>query len=72
MVVGIAEAPRELSEFSPEFFTNSPQYMNTKIANFDFCGAIRNELDQWNVQPGNVILLYPLTSTFTFTITMYK
>ena len=56
MVAGIAEALRELSEFSPEFFTNSPQYMNAKIANFDFCGAIRNELDQWNVQPWNIIL----------------
>ena len=28
--------------------------------------AISNELDQWSLQPWNVILIYPLTLIFTF------
>ena len=42
------------------FFTNCAQHMN---ANF----VIRNEIDQWNLEPWNIIVLNPQTSNFTLT-----
>ena len=57
-----------------EFFTNCPQIKKANIlCQLHFSCVIKKELDQWNLQPWNVVLLDPLISHFIFiSIIHYK
>ena len=48
-------------------FKNISAILECQYHQLCFGCAIRKKLDQWRLQPWNVILLHPLISTFTFT-----